>query len=186
MGTTNAFATYILENLNIWMLPSHRAPLNSLSVTLRTSLQVYQQPTVRLSRFHPLPLVPPTISQAAPSPTIYTPIMAQTAAPIQDVVASTSDCIPQEPSMPSIAPSLTYSDESDDQDELVQAPEERTRQRRASTRLIAQSARDIQRITGETTAEFVQNTKAAQAYVGSNHIIGWGVWRGHYHRDPDE
>jgi sulfite reductase alpha subunit-like flavoprotein len=76
-------------------------------------------------------------------------------APIRDVISSTSDCIPKEPSLPSIAPSLTYSDESDDQDELSQGLEQ-PRQRRASTRLIAQSARDIQRITGESTEEFVQ------------------------------
>ncbi|POR33447.1 Putative FAD-binding protein C12C2.03c [Tolypocladium paradoxum] len=72
---------------------------------------------------------------------------------IQAVVSSTSDCIPSEPKTPSIAPSLTYSDESDDQEEPV--PVDQTRRRRASTRLIAQNARDIQRITGETTAEFV-------------------------------
>ncbi|KAH7309461.1 sulfite reductase flavoprotein alpha-component [Stachybotrys elegans] len=54
---------------------------------------------------------------------------------------------------PSVAPSLTYSDSSDDQEEPRTAPH--TRQRRASTRLIAQSAQDIRRITGETTAEYV-------------------------------
>lgn len=75
------------------------------------------------------------------------------ATPIRDVVSSTSDCVPSEPETPSIAPSLTYSDESDDQEELV--PVDQARRRRASTRLIAQNARDIQRITGETTAEFV-------------------------------
>lgn len=52
-----------------------------------------------------------------------------------------------------MAPSLTFSDESDDAEEPSRI--EKPRQRRASTRLIAQSARDIQRITGETTAEFV-------------------------------
>ncbi|XP_044721907.1 FAD binding domain-containing protein [Hirsutella rhossiliensis] len=69
------------------------------------------------------------------------------------LVASTSECVPSEPKAPSIAPSLTYSDDSDDQEEPVR--HEQTRARRASTRLIAQNARDIQRITGETTAEFV-------------------------------
>lgn len=68
-------------------------------------------------------------------------------------MASSSDCIPSEPKAPSIAPSLTYSEESDDQDEPTSKTQ--PRQRRASTRLIAQNARDIQRITGETTAEFV-------------------------------
>ncbi|KAG5982765.1 hypothetical protein E4U54_006339 [Claviceps lovelessii] len=72
---------------------------------------------------------------------------------VQDRVAATSDCIPSEPKAPSIAPSLTYSEESDDQDEPTVRVQ--PRQRRASTRLIAQNARDIRRITGETTAEFV-------------------------------
>ncbi|RSL43706.1 hypothetical protein CEP53_011569 [Fusarium sp. AF-6] len=54
---------------------------------------------------------------------------------------------------PSIAPSLTYSDDSDDQEDEPVIPLER--RRRASTRLIAQNARDIQRITGESRAEFV-------------------------------
>lgn len=128
--------------------------INLPTTTARNALQPYKTPTARLPKFHPLQLSPPL--RAPPTtPTYYTPIMAQ-AAPIRDVVSSTSDCIPHEPSLPSIAPSLTYSDESgDDQDELSQVPEH-TRKRRASTRLIAQSARDIQRITGETTAEFVQ------------------------------
>ncbi|KAJ4145624.1 hypothetical protein LMH87_004470 [Akanthomyces muscarius] len=70
------------------------------------------------------------------------------------LIASTGDCIPCEPTnAPSVAPSLTFSDESDDAEEPART--EKPRQRRASTRLIAQSARDIQRITGETTAEFV-------------------------------
>ncbi|KJZ75694.1 hypothetical protein HIM_04851 [Hirsutella minnesotensis 3608] len=71
----------------------------------------------------------------------------------KNLVAATADAIPAEPKTPSVAPSLTYSDESDDQDEPVRI--DRNRGRRASTRLIAQNARDIQRITGETTAEFV-------------------------------
>ncbi|KAG5931572.1 hypothetical protein E4U60_005994 [Claviceps pazoutovae] len=71
----------------------------------------------------------------------------------QGLAASTSDCIPSEPKAPSNAPSLTYSEESDDQDESTTRTQ--SRPRRASTRLIAQNARDIQRITGETTAEFV-------------------------------
>ncbi|KOS17356.1 putative FAD-binding protein [Escovopsis weberi] len=51
----------------------------------------------------------------------------------------------------SAAPSLSLSsdDSADDQDN------EPLHRRRASTKLIAQNARDIQRITGETTAEFV-------------------------------
>jgi sulfite reductase alpha subunit-like flavoprotein len=60
----------------------------------------------------------------------------------------------QVPRTPSIAPSLTYSEESDDQEELQQPPEPLKR-RRASTRLIAQNGADIRRITGETTAQFI-------------------------------
>ncbi|KAG6078293.1 hypothetical protein E4U16_001729 [Claviceps sp. LM84 group G4] len=71
----------------------------------------------------------------------------------QGLAASTSDCIPSEPKAPPDAPSLTYSEESDDQD--MSTIRTQSRPRRASTRLIAQNARDIQRITGETTAEFV-------------------------------
>ncbi|CAI4212181.1 unnamed protein product [Parascedosporium putredinis] len=58
------------------------------------------------------------------------------------------------PTAPSVAPSLTYSDDSDDQEEEVIKPEPR-RRRRASTRLIASSAADVQRITGETTAQII-------------------------------
>ncbi|KAF9870798.1 FAD binding domain-containing protein [Colletotrichum karsti] len=64
----------------------------------------------------------------------------------------TSGCIPEEPSAASVAPSLTYSEESEDQEEEIQPP----RRRRASTRLIAQSPADIQRITGESTAQLIQ------------------------------
>ncbi|KAI5924702.1 FAD binding domain-containing protein [Camillea tinctor] len=66
---------------------------------------------------------------------------------------SVSNCMSEEPRTPSIAPSLTYSDDSDDQDELVQP--EPPRRRRASTRLIAQSAADVQRITGESTQQLI-------------------------------
>ncbi|UKZ83705.1 hypothetical protein TrVFT333_011514 [Trichoderma virens FT-333] len=73
--------------------------------------------------------------------------------PVQNLSLGVPEAIPTTPKAESIAPSLTFSDESDDQEEPIRA--EQPRQRRASTRLIAQSARDIQRITGETTAEFV-------------------------------
>lgn len=56
---------------------------------------------------------------------------------------------------PSAAPSLTYSDESDDQEDEVPHPDQPRRRRRASTRLIARSAADVQRITGETRAEII-------------------------------
>lgn len=64
------------------------------------------------------------------------------------------DCTPCAPRTPSIAPSLTYSEDSMDQDEDPQQPEP-PRRRRASTRLIAQSAADVQRITGESTQELI-------------------------------
>ncbi|KAG5929033.1 hypothetical protein E4U42_007344 [Claviceps africana] len=79
--------------------------------------------------------------------------MSQISIRVQGPVAATSDPISSEPTEASAAPSLTYSEDSDDQDQPP-APVQ-PRQRRASTRLIAQNARDIQRITGETTAEFV-------------------------------
>ncbi|KAL7625161.1 hypothetical protein AAE478_004376 [Parahypoxylon ruwenzoriense] len=60
----------------------------------------------------------------------------------------------EEPRTPSIAPSLTYSEDSEDQDE-PQPPEEAPRRRRASTRLIAQSPADVQRITGESTQQLI-------------------------------
>ncbi|KLU85601.1 FAD binding domain-containing protein, partial [Magnaporthiopsis poae ATCC 64411] len=71
---------------------------------------------------------------------------------------SASGCIPEEPRAPSIAPSLTFSDSTENEQELEDAapPSELPRRRRASTRLIAQSAADIQRITGESTAEVVK------------------------------
>ncbi|KAG6079166.1 hypothetical protein E4U30_003508 [Claviceps sp. LM220 group G6] len=81
------------------------------------------------------------------------PSMSPNSVHAQGLAASTSDCIPSEPNASSDAPSLTYSEESDDQDESTTRTQ--SRPRRASTRLIAQNARDIQRITGETTAEYV-------------------------------
>lgn len=71
----------------------------------------------------------------------------------QVLVNTTQDCTPCEPGTPSVAPSLTYSDDSEDQDEL-HVPEP-PRRRRASTRLIAQSAADIQLITGESTQQLI-------------------------------
>lgn len=73
----------------------------------------------------------------------------------QALANTAKNCIPCEPSTPSVAPSLTYSEDSEDQDELPTQPAP-VKRRRASTRLIAQSAADIQRITGESTTEFVK------------------------------
>ncbi|KAI0124292.1 FAD binding domain-containing protein [Xylariales sp. AK1849] len=72
----------------------------------------------------------------------------------QILIDSTRDCTPCSPRTPSIAPSLTYSEDSEDQDELP-APADLPRRRRASTRLIAQSTADIQRLTGESTTELI-------------------------------
>ncbi|KAI0378617.1 hypothetical protein F5Y04DRAFT_148116 [Hypomontagnella monticulosa] len=60
----------------------------------------------------------------------------------------------EETRTPSIAPSLTYSEDSEDQEE-PQPPEVTPRKRRASTRLIAQSPADVQRITGESTQQLL-------------------------------
>ncbi|KAI2608886.1 uncharacterized protein GGS25DRAFT_531872 [Hypoxylon fragiforme] len=57
----------------------------------------------------------------------------------------------EETRTPSVAPSLTYSDDSDDQEE----PQPPPRRRRASTRLIAKSPADVQRITGESTQQLL-------------------------------
>lgn len=64
--------------------------------------------------------------------------------------------IPEEPRPgPSAAPSLTYSDSSDEH-ELEEPRQPELRRRRASTRLIAQSPSDVQRITGETTTQLIR------------------------------
>lgn len=74
----------------------------------------------------------------------------------QFIAAPAAHSVPEEPSLPSIAPSLTYSEDSEDQDELRVPEPESPRKRRASTRLIAQSASDIQRITGESTEQLIR------------------------------
>lgn len=67
---------------------------------------------------------------------------------------SGSCCAPEEPKgPPSIAPSLTYSEQSADDQDIDESHPTEPRRRRASTRLIAQSAADVQRITGESTAQ---------------------------------
>ncbi|KAI1811600.1 FAD binding domain-containing protein [Poronia punctata] len=71
----------------------------------------------------------------------------------QILAASASHSLAEEGIEPSVAPSLTYSEESEDQDEpRLPVP---LRKRRASTRLISQSAADIQRITGESTQQLI-------------------------------
>ncbi|KAI0470978.1 FAD binding domain-containing protein [Xylariaceae sp. FL0804] len=71
----------------------------------------------------------------------------------QLLVQSAANSIPEEPATQSATPSLTYSEDSEDQDEpqTLEAP----RRRRASTRLIAQSAEDVKWITGESTQQLI-------------------------------
>lgn len=72
------------------------------------------------------------------------------------IAESTSGYVPSESRAPSIAPSLTFSDSASEQElDEPQQVIEAARRRRASTRLIAQNAADIQRITGESTAQLV-------------------------------
>ncbi|KAK6951807.1 hypothetical protein Daesc_006332 [Daldinia eschscholtzii] len=74
---------------------------------------------------------------------------------VVQLVDSSPDYVSEEEiHTPSVAPSLTYSEDSEDQDE-PQLPEETPRRRRASTRLIAQSPADVQRITGESTQQLL-------------------------------
>ncbi|KAI1438835.1 FAD binding domain-containing protein [Xylaria sp. CBS 124048] len=67
--------------------------------------------------------------------------------------SSVAETLPEESILPSIAPSLTYSEDSEDQEEpqVTESP----RKRRASTRLISQNATDVQRITGESTQQLI-------------------------------
>lgn len=66
-----------------------------------------------------------------------------------------TNSIPKEPlPVPSATPSLTYSDSDEQEVEEPRQPE--IRRRRASTRLIAQSPADVQRITGETTTQLIK------------------------------
>ncbi|KAK0626455.1 flavoprotein pyridine nucleotide cytochrome reductase-like protein [Immersiella caudata] len=64
--------------------------------------------------------------------------------------------IPEEPqTASSVAPSLTYSDSADEQ-EIEEPHQIEPRRRRASTRLIAKSPDDVQRITGESTTQLIK------------------------------
>lgn len=58
------------------------------------------------------------------------------------------------PESPSIAPSLTYSESADE--DIEEPGQTEPRARRASTRLIAQSPLDVQRITGESTTQLIK------------------------------
>lgn len=73
---------------------------------------------------------------------------------VQRASKSGSCCAPVEPrGPPSTAPSLTFSEQSGDEQDVEDSLPTEARRRRASTRLIAQSAEDVQRITGESTAQ---------------------------------
>ncbi|EAA32237.1 hypothetical protein GE21DRAFT_7259 [Neurospora crassa] len=82
------------------------------------------------------------------------------AAQVDRIMAQHSaNSIPEEPQLPSMAPSLTYSESSEhsESEEPRQSDDmEQPRRRRASTVLIVKSPADIQRITGETTTQLVQ------------------------------
>lgn len=82
------------------------------------------------------------------------------AAQVDRIMAQHSaNSIPEEPQLPSVAPSLTYSESSEhsESEEPRQSDDmEQPRRRRASTVLIVKSPADIQRITGETTTQLVQ------------------------------
>ncbi|KAK3359357.1 hypothetical protein B0T25DRAFT_95681 [Lasiosphaeria hispida] len=74
----------------------------------------------------------------------------------QLLAVQSAGSIPEEPqTSPSVAPSLTYSESADEQ-EIEEPRQIEPRRRRASTRLIAQSPADIQRITGETTTQLIK------------------------------
>jgi len=81
------------------------------------------------------------------------------AAQVDSIMAQhAANSIPEEPQqLPSIAPSLTYSESSEpSENEEPRRSDEQPRRRRASTVLIVKSPADIQRITGETTTQLVQ------------------------------
>jgi sulfite reductase alpha subunit-like flavoprotein len=72
------------------------------------------------------------------------------------LAAHATGSIPEEPqTASSVAPSLTYSDSADEQ-EIEEPRQIEPRRRRASTRLIAKSPDDVQRITGESTTQLIK------------------------------
>jgi len=83
--------------------------------------------------------------------------------------------IPEEPqTASSVAPSLTYSDSADDQD--IEEPHQiEPRRRRASTRLIAKSPDDVQRITGESTTQLIKRCCGGGCCLSSNKAVKSGI-----------
>lgn len=97
---------------------------------------------------------------------IFNEEAAAAVAAAQATAAAAENILPAQLRAPSIAPSLTYSESGDDRDEYdvdeahLSSDDEvasiaTPRRRRASTRLIAQNAADIQRITGESSTQLI-------------------------------
>ncbi|EGS17478.1 putative FAD-binding protein [Thermochaetoides thermophila DSM 1495] len=99
------------------------------------------------------------------------------------LVEHSAASIPEEPQLGSLpaseAPSLTYSDSSDEP-EVEDPPQPVPRRRRASTRLIAQSPLDVQRITGETTTQLIKRC------CGGGCCLGLGPKRDGVESEPIE
>ena len=83
--------------------PYRHAPIPLTSLRHAIFGHCYYTRNPPLPQFHPF--AAPTPSHAT---TYYTPLMMETAIST-DIVSSATDCIPTEPSAPSVAPSLTYS-----------------------------------------------------------------------------
>lgn len=83
----------------------------------------------------------------------HTLLMSNMSRPLAVRMATTSHCIPEEPSPRSSAPSLTYSSSSDPEADEIP----RTRTRGASTKLVSQNAADVQRIIGVGGTSRIEN-----------------------------
>ncbi|CAK7241396.1 MAG: hypothetical protein STHCBS139747_002857 [Sporothrix thermara] len=99
---------------------------------------------------------------------IFAEEAAATVAAAAAIAAAANKHLPGPLRAPSIAPSLTYSESGDDRDDRDEYDDTQQsssedepsiaatpRRRRASTRLIAQNAADIQRITGESSTQLI-------------------------------
>ncbi|TPX08751.1 uncharacterized protein E0L32_009813 [Thyridium curvatum] len=125
----------------------HSIHLNSRIISTLTA-----PPTSTSISFPPRTPAPPTLNH---SPRKLGRMTAAMHSRVDQILAeNAANSVPEEPSSPSLAPSLTYSESADEHD-LEEPHPEPPRRRRASTRLIAQSAADIQRITGESTAQLI-------------------------------
>ena len=78
-------------------------------------------------------------------------------------------CIPEEPPRcTSAAPSLTFSDLTDEDGEEITKLKTAPRRRRASTRLVAQNPAQIQRLTGESAADIINRCCGGGCCVNSS------------------